>query len=298
MYYAIKLLPLKKELMFIVGLIPLSIQEAVSLSPDSLTISASALLISYIFYLRSSKIKNINTKHIVLISMLSLIVSQCKIVYLPLCLLLFLIPSSKFKSLRNKIIVCLSIFTIVFVISIIWLKIAGAYLPEGAAGIDSSKQLHNIITNPIKYCLILISTFNYGFVDYLFEAFGGSLSLLNINITRIFILINIILFVVFALCNNKEKEEVSKYVKWFLGIIIIGIIVLICTSIYIQWTPVNLDLIIGIQGRYFIPLLFISGLLLYNKQINTKQSLFNRYFVLFIVMEQLCVLSNIFNNFI
>ena len=298
LYYAIKLLPMKKELLFLVGLLPLSIQEAVSLSPDSLTISTSALLISFIFYLRSNKVKVISKKHIAIIAGLSLLISQCKIVYLPLCLLLFLIPSDKFKSLKQKNIICFSIIFIIGIISLIWLKIAGSYLPDGVGGIDSSKQLENILSNPIKYLYIIFVTFNYNTVDYLFETFGGSLSLLNINITKIFILINIIMFILISICNYKEKERISKSIKWFIGILLIGIITLICTSLYLQWTPVNDPLIKGIQGRYFIPLLLLIGLLFYNKQINIKNTIFNKYFILFIVMEHLCVLSTIFYQFV
>ena len=298
MYWAIKLLPLKKELMFIVGLLPLSIQEAVSLSPDSLTIATSALLISFIFYLRSEKIKVINIKHIIILALLTLFVSQCKIVYLPLCLLLFLIPGSKFNTVKQKYLILISMIVVISLISVIWLKIAGSYLPDGVGGIDSNKQLSNIISNPFKYLYVVLATMNFSFIDYIFEAFGSSLSNLNIAISKIFITINIVLFILLSVVNYKEKEKVNQLTKWFIGGVIIIITMLICTSLYLQWTPVDDSLIKGIQGRYFIPLLFISGLLLFNKKINTKVNLFNRYFILFIIMEQFCVLSSVFYFFI
>lgn len=299
MYFAIKFLPIKKEILLLIGLLPLSVQEAVSLSPDSLTIASSALLVSYILYLRSSKEKEIKKNNLIVLGVLSFIVSQCKIVYLPLCLLSFLIPNNKFKNIKHKYKSLILIILIVSIVSLLWLKIAGQFLPSSGGSIDSAKQLNNIITNPVKYIYVLFYTFNVGFIDYIFQAFGSSLGTLNINISNILVFANILIYVILSMCDDGTVvKKISGYNKWFILLIVIGVILLMCTSLYIQWTPVNNFEVLGIQGRYLIPILFVSSLLFINNNIVVKKNMFNKYIKLFIVMEHLCVISTIMYHFI
>ena len=44
-----------------------------------------------------------------------------------------------------------------------------------------------------------------------------------------------------------------------------GIVLLIMTGMYITWTGVGSDVIQGVQGRYFIPILFLALLCLCKK---------------------------------
>ena len=46
--------------------------------------------------------KDINKKDIAVLITMTLIVSLCKIVYVPLALLLFVLPKEKFSSLKSK----------------------------------------------------------------------------------------------------------------------------------------------------------------------------------------------------
>ena len=97
-YFSLKYIPIKKSSLFFLLFIPIVIQESVSLSPDSLTIATSLALISFVLYMRSTKSKPITKKQLITMVIISIVLSMCKIVYLPLCLLLFLIPKEKFKN--------------------------------------------------------------------------------------------------------------------------------------------------------------------------------------------------------
>ena len=52
-YFSIKNTPYKKYLVFFVALLPITLQEATSLAPDSLAISLSIFLISHILMIRA-----------------------------------------------------------------------------------------------------------------------------------------------------------------------------------------------------------------------------------------------------
>ena len=67
------------------------------------------------------------------------------------------------------------------------------------------------------------------------------------------------------------------------------IILLIFTSLYVQWTPLKNDVIIGIQGRYFIPILIFVPLifigLFKKKNIKFDESKINPYIFGFIIFQ-------------
>ena len=92
-YFAIKVIPFKKQIVFFLGLLPLTLMEYASMSSDALTISSCIFYIAYILYLKYDDNKNkLTKKDIVLLTIMTIVVSLCKIVYIPLALLLFIIP--------------------------------------------------------------------------------------------------------------------------------------------------------------------------------------------------------------
>ena len=50
--------------------------------------------------------------------------------------------------------------------------------------------------------------------------------------------------------------------KIIITLVILAIIALIFTSLYVQWTTVGSKSILGIQGRYFIPILPLAAILI------------------------------------
>lgn len=65
----------------------------------------------------------------------------------------------------------------------------------------------------------------------------------------------IFIYLYIYLLFNSESKLKNKD-KWLMVMIILSTFVVISISLYISCTPVNFDYIIGIQGRYFLPLLF------------------------------------------
>ena len=72
--------------------------------PDVLETAMSSFYIAYILHLKyNDDIKELNVKKKVGLVLSTIVISLCKIVYVPLCLLLFLIPKEKFGTLRKTI---------------------------------------------------------------------------------------------------------------------------------------------------------------------------------------------------
>ena len=272
---------------------PMMLQEAISLSLDALTNSMAIFLVSYVLYLKNRSDK-LDRKDYLIVSLSSIIMSMCKIVYLPICLIVLLIPFEKFKSKKDKYIKIIFLMFIVLFINIVWLTISSSYLIEFNQGVNSASQLKFILSNPILYLHYLFNTICDNIMFYVNSLIGFALCYFNVNISLILIFMYIILLIyAFIVDNDKKIDSKDKLLSL---IICISTILLIFTSLYIQWTPVGKNMIDGVQGRYFIPILLPLSILcknvsIYRKENNKKQELFIIELVVFI---NICSLITIF----
>lgn len=294
MYLSIKFIPIKKEFILFLGLLPMTLQEAISLAPDSLTISASIFLFSYIMYLKE---KNglITKKELLILSLFCLVISQCKIVYLPICLLLNLLPDNKFGSKKNKYLIIFSIAILVVVLNLVWLKLASAFLSVSSGG-KSTKQIVYILSNPLNYLMICGSTFNKNINSWIYQSLGKTLGWVNIFTPDIYILISLI--IMFVLIVSYEKYKINVKDKLLLIFIFMSTVVLIFTSLYVQWTDYKADGISGIQGRYFLPLFILLPFIFLNNNFNVKKEKLSKYFYSFMVFENVLVIFIIILSYI
>ena len=292
-YLSIKKIPYKKISIMLFAFMPMMLQEAISLSLDALTNSMAIFLVSYVLYLKNRSDK-LDRKDYLIVSLSSIIMSMCKIVYLPICLIVLLIPFEKFKSKKDKYIKIIFLMFIVLFINIVWLTISSSYLIEFNQGVNSASQLKFILSNPILYLHYLFNTICDNIMFYVNSLIGFALCYFNVNISLILIFMYIILLIyAFIVDNDKKIDSKDKLLSL---IICISTILLIFTSLYIQWTPVGKNMIDGVQGRYFIPILLPLSILcnnvsIYRKENNKKQELFIIELVVFI---NICSLITIF----
>lgn len=294
-YLSLKYIPVKKELLFFISLLPMSLQEATSLAPDAMIICCLIALVSFIIYQRETKEATMSKKNMILLGILSIVISLCKIVYLPLIFLIFLIPNEKFSSKKQKKIYCMVICAISIILNLYWLSLSSSYLVAFHNRSNSSLQLKYILTNPIKYIIILYKTIDYYTLIYLEELVGCSLGKFVVGTSPIMVLLSIIiLFRLIIGVKKKGKVLFNIPEKWYISILLIGTTVLMFTSLYMQWTAYMADMVDGVQGRYFIPLIpAFAMLFMKEKEEIEKRKLI--YMTLF--MDALSVVA-IFNTFI
>ena len=199
----------------------------------------------------------------IILSLVCIILSQCKIVYLPLCMLLLLLPKEKFKSKKDRIIKILFILIMVLILSFVWLKIASVFLKSNY--VSSSKQITYIIENPFRYFMIFLRTMNKNFQTYIFQFLGTYLGWLDIIVPVTYIIINLV-FILFLMIRSDDKDVILSFKdKLLLMIIFLLVIVLIFTSLYVQWTKYKNGIIEGVQGRYFLPIVILVPFIISNK---------------------------------
>ena len=256
LYLAIKITPFGKKILLFVSYIPIALEGFTSMSPDAITISVAFLLIAYVLRLTyNNEVKEIRIKEKVILGVLSSIIALCKIVYVPIVFIIFIIPWQKFKNKKDKVLSLSAISIIAVILNFTWLIIASKYVSEFRGG-DSKLQLIQMISNPINYLNVLINTLNINGYSYINSLFGGQLGwgeLINLRFIVPFALFIEILFI--GITDNSIKNKFKPMQMTVIGIISLIITGLIFTSLYIQWTSVGNDIIEGVQGRYFLPIL-------------------------------------------
>lgn len=257
-YFSIKIIPFAKQMIMVLAFIPSSIEAFTSLSPDCITISSVILFISYVLRLIfDNNIKNIKLKDYIILLILSISISLCKIVYIPIVFLLLMLLFK--KGFRNKkvVISIVSIVIIACAFNLLWLKIASRYLALYRNG-DSSVQVSYILKNPISYIQTFLYTLQTCGNFYFVSTFGREIGWATIVKLYDIIPYGFFMLMLFiSICDGKIKEKLSYKEILFFIIISAVVILLIFTSLFVQWTPIGATIIDGVQGRYFLPILIL-----------------------------------------
>lgn len=258
-FFAIHLAPFGKNLIAITALLPMSIQAANSLSADTMAIGIVVLFVAYILHLMYVKTSVLCKKEIILLYVLVFFLCCCKIVYVPFCLLLFLIPQNRFISRASYKKHIMITAVLIIVLSLGWLLIATSFLRgiKSNVNVNTAEQIRGILKNPIPFIMTFLRTLNANSKEYLLQFLGERMGWINIYIPS-FLLYPFLIILGVEVCMDQDtgKYTFPIYLRVFLGGISVLIFLLIFVTLYGQWTPVGYRLIEGVQGRYFIPLVF------------------------------------------
>lgn len=306
-YFALKLIPVKKEMMMLVMLLPMCIQQMGSFSYDVVLLSVCFLFISYVLYLKFVKEKIIISDLIKLFILLG-IIAMVKIPYVILGGMLILLPLSKFDLNlkivridgmwinRHRKVILIILALLIVPINLLILKALKSIgygrilLASVKAGFSTIDLLKNTVSVYGKSYLIEL-TGEFGWLD-------TPVSI----IFSIFVLFSMVLVSFFEANENKKQENLFK--KWesiylfFLAVIMCSIIILSMFqwTLYVTGIPNSENLSImeyisyikiipvigGVQGRYFIPIIPLFLLPLFSTIINKIFSKMNFKFYLLI----------------
>jgi len=259
-YYAIKIIPRFKNILVFLALLPIVLQEATSMSPDALTIGMSFFMVAYVLHIAYSNIgSQMKKREIISLYIIAVIMSLCKIVYLPLVFLYLIIPAEKFGSKKNKWIHLIAIIILVVALNFCWLLISSKYLVEIKAGVDSKNQLISIIKDPMGYIGTIFNAINENIMFWLRGMLGTSLGAFVFNLPDVITLMTLAMMIV-LFAQGGDHLDVKKRDKTICLVIFLVIFVLILTSLYLQWNVVGANTISGVQGRYFIPILTLLSI--------------------------------------
>ena len=107
------------------------------------------------------------------------------------------------------------------------------------------------------------------------------------------------LFADTSLLNNEEEVNKNNCILRVVSLIIfLAVILLICTSLYVQFTRVANNVIWGIQPRYFIPVLLLLPIIFNNKYLLINKKIDYKYIIMFLIMANIHTITFIINTYL
>ena len=301
-------LPKFKEFIFLVSLLPTTIELAASYSYDAVMISSMIFFVSYVFFLAHEK-EEFDIKDLVIISLIAGLVLPCKMVYFPMLLMLFSIPLYKFKFrgkvdgkikkeniaffLTSAVVVLLSW---VFAMYLVNRSTVVGYSTSNTSSLEwageESYTIGYLLHNKLKAVKLFYNTLLLQLEYYHKTMFGAYLGHADdvVGIPYIgFLVLNIgMIFSVFG--EAKEKQLLVKE-RVLTGISIFFVIFLVLLSMLIAWTPISSEFIEGVSGRYFIPVLLPLLMICRNNKIAIKDETKRNIIFLFILINAISLLK-------
>ena len=258
--------PKYKNIMLLIGVLPMFIQQMNSLSYDS--ILHSIVMLYYAFVLKKIHCdEKISFKDIIIPIFSLLVVYTLKMVYIFLFVLLFFIPKERFKSTKRKVLYIVTIAVILFLGSFLIQNVL--FVSSGSFDNDSYRQLQYILHDPLILLSIAKNTLQARTWFYL-QGIVGYFGWWAFSFDTITIYLWFIMFIL--LCLSEETilfDKTNKDYNLKKGILLLIILLMdaaVFASMYFCASEYGLDYVEGVQGRYFIPILFSFALLIIPKK--------------------------------
>jgi uncharacterized membrane protein len=258
-YYAIRRMPFGKMALATACLFPMTVHLAASFSPDGLKIASAFLFISIILDLVYKKEK-MDIKDLVLIGVIGLILVISRGgVHWPVIGLLFLVGKKINIDIKRRILGVVGLIGIwiigylIMMLQNITTNMEPSYVVW--TGVEEGFTLAYVLANPLQPIMMLILTMWRNVDFYLLSMIGNDLGWFDTPI----LLFTIFVFVIFFVLGTfREKEEFIK-VTIKKKVIFASLLILSAGMAFgvmlLVWTPITFGIILGVQGRYFIPLI-------------------------------------------
>lgn len=274
-YFAIKVMPYSKYVPLSVALLPIAIQQGMSYSYDSLVIALSIFVIcGSLGYKYNSRVEYKKNKLLGVIvggaSVVLFFLKKHSYMFIALSSIVVLLSDNvyfeKFSKLAVKtMLVGICLFMGYTIINTVFHL--GPYFKEPINPISwqngvQGYTIQYFLNEPLDLIIVYIRTMVRFLPFYICSATSYDLGWLNIQIAPVFILV----FIVLCLLSTQYESlvKINKLEKQYYILSSVFTVIAIVMALLISWTPKGVGVSLGVQGRYFIPLLVPVLLLLPN----------------------------------
>lgn len=258
LYFAMKLIPFGKIALFAVATLPMTLHLAGSYSYDVYNIGLCMVLTAYLIKLIYSD-KKVTLTDFIIVSLTAACVIPYKSVYIGLGFLAFLIPKGNFKTKAQKWIYKL-VFAFIGIIMIIPVQFARYFSIAAETTAINGVALpyytvKNFFTMPVKMLSVFARTFATNTDWYYNTMIGNSLGWFQVELPSIFIIAFTLLLLFAFLKRDDEAHALKPVSRLYVTAIFVATIFLILFLMLLDCTPFGSGSILGVQGRYLLPML-------------------------------------------
>lgn len=272
LYFSVKIMPFGKVAVSAIALLPINLHIMASNSYDVFTFSAVMLLFCYIIKLSCDKTK-IGIKELLLLGVLICLAVPHKVVYISVAAILLVIPKAQFKT--PKLHFWLKVLMgAIAVISILVLQFANTSKLTSDSVTNSLSEGYSIsyVLTHLKETALLIfnSVINLG--DFYLKSMVAYFGWFQLEIPWFICLPYLILLLVSFMRQESEPKPLKFYERIYSVILFAVSFLLIELLLLIDHTPKGSGMVLGVQGRYFIPALPLIFLAVRNGSITLKKN--------------------------
>lgn len=277
-FFAIKHIPVGKWIFFAIGLLPTVLVQATTVGADAPQLGLTVLFVAFVTKL-FFEAKKPRPFHYFVLGVLGVSLVLVKFVYAPILLLLLALLLIKNQYKNWKMVILMLLIIVASVIpGLIWTQLVSYIDINSNPQANFSAQKAFIISQPFTYVMTLYSTF---FTN-------GHTALINIFGSFIWDSVVLPAFYAYVACAAvisslfvKSRRELRalprrmEYNLWraLLVVSTLTTVILIATALYIYSTTYRQSSIVGIQSRYFIPLLPLILLVFYGNAVRNQRIL-------------------------
>lgn len=269
---AIEKMPFGKEMLFSISLFPMTLELVSSLSYDGFILALSFVLLSVVLDYEK-RTEKLGLKEIGIICLLAILLSPCKMIYSMLFASCIVVSYRRFSS---PLLYFFAIFavglSIVLGVLLVNFDAFSRYLRPQADTVNVSDVVGNGIVQetynrretfaqPDVFVKILRNTFMIKGKEYLLTMVGHPLGQFDSRLCFPEGLCYLFLAFPFATAILGEKKGTRDKKTWHILqravflLLSAGLVLVTLTMMLFAYTPKRTDYVLGVQGRYFIPVL-------------------------------------------
>ena len=260
-FFAVRRTPFGKEVLCGVGLLPMSLHLASSMSYDVMILALTGYFLAVCLDL-AYRAERVRLRDVLVLAAVLAVMGPCKIVYGVIAGWCLLIPVKKFGGWgRWAAAAALDLGAYAAAMALVHLPTVAIYTGVEDRYIiwadEPGYSFAQLIHSPLKVLRLCYNTLA-GYGEQLYSGLiGGMMGNLDpvLNVPYAVILALTVLLVILALRKPGEQLFMSLGQKvwiWFLCLLCLGALMF---SMLLGWTPVSAAMIQGVQGRYLLPLL-------------------------------------------
>lgn len=287
---ALKIMPIKKMLIAVLALLPVFIQQGMSCSYD---VPINVMLLLNMAYATKLGIEDkISLKKIdyliLIINLYCLTMAKSHayilIAFLPL---LTIIGKKIFVSkYKNKILIGITcLFVILFISAFVYAR----FMPTIELVETDHYSILYLLQNPIEIALVVFMTVINQLSFYLDSFVGRYLGYLDITIPTFIIYLIYILLIIVSIPKDEERKQISSSTKMVFIFSSLMTFIMISAGMLIACSTLSDQMVMGLQGRYLLPVIGLLLLCVDTKILKVKEHSESKIFGLFVVCECMVV---------
>lgn len=293
-YLAIRLAPFGKTAFLGVSMLPMTLELASSLSYDGFAIGMGMLFTAYVLYL-IYEAPAVGAGQLLILGVLLALLAPCKMVYIPLALLCFLIPTEKFGS-KKKFWIGAAAVAVLMAAGILAVNLDKmlVYFQQTEEAVTWAEEsagysISYVLAHPVRTIMVFVRTLLQKTPTWISTMLGSMLGWLEYRINAA---VTVFLLLWVCLAGIAEDEDIRmigsgntgaapqrepadgkggpvmplphRIVSWSAC----GLTVLLTMFfMLLSWTPLTSEVVEGVQGRYFLPVLPLALLTLKNRKV-------------------------------